>query len=176
MSNLVNLDQGTRRFMLMEFDDDLRGARLYFSPRLTPKGVADWPTLLRDEIEHGSDATLAAQLHTAVRLRRTEMKRTPKGRVTTAEVPVNAAQTLAEGEFNRFYIRGLCRRAIDEGIGQLVIFRARNVAARRPESEARIGKMVDPRKLLEDLRANIGIDPALGVPAGPNSGPSVRLP
>ena len=176
MLNLVNLDQGTRRFMLMELDDDMREARLYFGPRLTPKGVVDWPALLRDAIEHGNDVTLAVQLRTAGRLRRTETKRTPKGHVTTAAVPVNAAQTLAEGEFNRFYIRGLCRRAIDEGIGQLMIFRAKRVAARRLESEARIGKMVDPRKLLEDLRTNVGIEPALGVPAGPNSGLSVRLP
>ncbi len=176
MLNLVNLDQGTRGFMLIELDDDLREARLYFSPRLTPKGVADWPALLRDAIERGSDATLAARLRTAGSLKRTETQRTSKGRTTTAEVPVNAAQTLAEGEFNRFYIRGLCRRVIDKGIGQLMIFRAKDVAARRPESEARIGKMVDPRKLLEDLRMNVGVDPVLGVPAGPNSGLSVRLP
>ena len=40
----------------------------------------------------------------------------------------------------------------------------------------RVGSAVPTLRLLDDLRANIGVDTALGIPAGPNSGLSVSLP
>lgn len=175
MLNLANLDDRTRHFMLLELRDDMGRGNLYLSPRLTNRGIADWPALLSEAVEHGNDTTLAAQLRVSGQLRLTEPRRKPKGGVTFADVPVTAAETLSEGEFNRFYIRGLCRRAIEDGISELIIYRAKAVDAPRPESEARIGSRIDARKLLDDLRAKVGVDPALGVPAGPNSGLSVRL-
>jgi hypothetical protein len=82
---------------------------------------------------------------------------------------VTAAETLAEGEFNRFYVRALCRRQMS-GDGQLVVHRAKQVQNPRPESEALIGTSPNAGKLLDDLRNNPGVEPALGVPKGPNSG------
>jgi hypothetical protein len=82
---------------------------------------------------------------------------------------------LAEGEFNRFYIRGLCRRALGAGIAQLIIYRAKTVGSPRAESELRIGATLDPTELLQDLRANIAVETCLGVPPGPNSGLCVKL-
>jgi len=46
----------------------------------------------------------------------------------------------------------------------------------RPESQRMIGNTISAKALLDDLRAHIGVDTALGLPAGPNSGLSVRLP
>jgi len=84
---------------------------------------------------------------------------------------------LAESEFNRYYIRALARRAIEDGIPELVIYRAKPVSNPRPESEARIETSLLPEDLLEDLRSHPGDEPpVLGVPSGPNSGLSVRLP
>ncbi len=91
-------------------------------------------------------------------------------------MPVTAPETLAEGEFNRFYARGLCRRAMAQGIESLLVYRAKEVVNPRPESVALIGKSLPVKQLLEDLRANIGTDTALGLPPGPNSGLSVKLP
>jgi hypothetical protein len=105
-----------------------------------------------------------------------EQKRTRNGGTTLAKVPITAPDTLAEGEFNRFYIRGLCRRAIEEQIPNLVIYRAKEVSNPRPESEEKIGKSISAQTLLTDLRTHLGIDTVLGLPAGPNSGLSVKLP
>jgi hypothetical protein len=93
-----------------------------------------------------------------------------------ARVPITAAETLGEGEFNRFYIRALCVHAINDGIKTLIVYRAKVVANARVESEMKIDTGVDPVRLLGDLRNNPGVDTALGLPAGPNSGLSVRLP
>jgi hypothetical protein len=170
-----NLDEKTRQFMLDEFEQDLKNNKLYISPRLSERGRTEYPNLLRDAINTGDDSTLASAIATGGRLNPTEPRRTRTG-VTTAKVPVTAPETLAEGEFNRFYARGLCRRAIANGIKELVIYRAKRVANPRPESQAKIGTSLSPQALLQDLRTHQGVDPALGLPPGPNSGLSVKLP
>jgi hypothetical protein len=87
----------------------------------------------------------------------------------------DAADMLAEGEFNRFYIRALCRRAIEDDIEVVIVHRAKVVENPRPESELKIGREIPARALLEDLRTNIGGLTKFGIPE-PGSGLSVRLP
>ena len=105
-----------------------------------------------------------------------EQRRKPKGGFTTTQIPVTAPDTLAEGEFNRFYARGLCTRAIEDGIQEVEVYRGKQVSQPRPESEAMIGKRLSARAILEDIRRSPGVEPALGLPPGPNSGLTVRLP
>ncbi len=173
---LENLDNRTRRFMVEELELDLAQGTLYISPRLSERGVRDYEPLLREAIENGNEVSLSASLRSQRRMRTTELRRRPTGGHATARIPRNAADTLAEGEFNRFYARGLCRRALEDGIEELVVYRAKRVRTPRPESVAKIGTTVSARALLEDLRTSQGIEPALGIPPGPNSGLSVRLP
>lgn len=173
--SLTNLDDTTRKYMIEEIEMDIASNRLYISPRLSNTGRADYPSLLKQAAQQHDDEWLAAQLQRNSRLNSTEQRKTKSG-FTTAKVPVNAHEMLAEGEFNRFYIRGLCRRAMDEGVADLVAYRAKQVTSPRPESQAKIGKKINAQTLLNDLRANPGVDTALGLPAGPNSGLSVKLP
>lgn len=173
---LVNLDERTRQLMLDEIDQDLASGRLFTSTRLSSDGQSDYPTLLKEAVSSFDDAWLAQQLQRSGRLNSTESRRTPSGGVTTAKVPVNAHEMLAEGEFNRFYARALCRRAIEDGIPNLEIYRAKLVSNPRTESQARIGSHISPQALLDDLRTHPGVDTALKLPAGPNSGLSVKLP
>jgi hypothetical protein len=49
---------------------------------------------------------------------------------------------MAEGQFNRFYILGLCKRARAEGVSQLEIYRAKQSAVPRRESENLIGSKI----------------------------------
>lgn len=128
-----------------------------------------------DATDHGTDESLAAELGSGGRLK-TKETATRNGKTFAKGVPVNASQTLAEGEFNRFYARGLCLRAVNEGHSQVRVYRAKDVASPRPASEAMIGMLLDAQALLEDLRQSSGVEPALGLPPGPNSGLSVELP
>jgi hypothetical protein len=87
---------------------------------------------------------------------------------------VTAASTLAEGEFNRFYLRGIARRGLEEG-RDIEIYRGRASSNPRPESQALVGQHLSANALLDDLRAHIGVDSTLGLPPGPNSGLTGKL-
>lgn len=173
---LVNLDERTRHFMVSEIDSDEASDKLYISPRLNERGKNKYYDLLREAAEEHDDKWLAERLRRGGLMKTQERRRKPKGGYTTAQVPVTAPDTLAEGEFNRFYIRGLCRRAIEDDVPELMIYRAKYVGSPRNKSEAKIGERVDPQQLLDDLRANPGVDTALGLPSDPNSGLSAQLP
>jgi hypothetical protein len=111
------------------------------------------------------------------RLKTTEDYTNRQGLADTRHISPTAADQIAEGDFNRYYIRGLCVRAIERGVAQVEVYRAKAVHEPRPESEALIGKRFAPAELLTDLRTHMGdLHSVLGVPGGPNSGISVRVP
>lgn len=171
--NLENLDDTTRRFMLQEFDADDTTGRLYPSQYFSGEGGKQFSELFREAIEHGNDETLGVALSAPGLFETHYLKNTPSGGTTRATVPRTAPVTFAEGEFNRFYIRGLCLRAAD-GEDKVEVYRARSSSRARAESEALIGRILDAAELLEDLRAHIGEAPTL-LPYV-NSGLSVRMP
>lgn len=141
--SLKNLDDQTRQLMLEEIDLDVSQNTLYISSRLSNAGRNDYPALLKEAASRHDDRWLAGQLRSGGRLNLTETRRTPKGGTTTAQVPVTAADTLAEGEFNRFYIRALCRRAVDSGSGTVTVYRAKQVERARSESGRKIGTQAE---------------------------------
>jgi hypothetical protein len=146
--------------MLAELQRDIASGVLYYGVNLSEAGKARWPELLRQAIEEHDDDWLVQKL-------------TARGiMITTGKYK---AAMLAEGEFNRFYVRGLCVRTISEGGSTVVVCRAKSVSDPRPESMALIGKRISAGALLRDLRTAQGKTPALGIPAGPNSGITVRL-
>lgn len=171
--NFENLDEQTRELMASEIKSDIERDRLYFSKRFNGNGHRIYVELLLDAVNGGDEETLATSLKSNNCFADKEARNGKNG-ITYAKVPETANQTLADSEFNRFYIRGLALRAISSG-QSLTIYRARQSDNPRQESEAMIGKQIDAHKLLTDLQDNIGTDTALGLPPGPNSGLSVKL-
>lgn len=171
--NFENLDEHTRQLMLDEINYDINNHQLYFSKRFNDNGVRLYPTLLQQSVTNGDEQSLALTIRTNDCFKEHEERRTKSG-VTLVKVPETANQILAESEFNRFYIRALCVRAIKSSM-QLKVYRGRYSDNPRVESEMMIGKTIDAVKLLDDLRTNIGVDTALGLPSGPNSGLTVKL-
>jgi hypothetical protein len=160
--------------MIEEIHRDIAAGELYHSPWLNPAGRAAWADLLLQAAREGDDESLAASLRTGL-LNEMAERRNPKGGTVQYRVPGTAPETMA-GEFNLFYIRALCRRAIEGKIPHLVIYRARHSDKPRPDSEALIGKQIDPAETLADLRSSQGQAAKLGFPPGPNSGLTARLP
>ncbi len=169
-----NLDKITRRYMR----EELELGPIYESPRLTEDGLEQWPTLLGRAIDGENDDWLAEQILN-LDLMRSRESYTRSGVQRQRNInKMHAAQQLGEGEFNRFYIRGLCRRAQAEDIKTVVVYRGKEVQQPRPESEAKIGSHVDVGELLAALRSNdfVSIEDHLAIPGGPNSGLTARLP
>jgi hypothetical protein len=171
----ANLDSKTREFMLKEIELDRQNKRLYISPRLNEMGQSNWEILLKEATQAHNDDWLTNELRNRECMNSHELRSTRSG-VTSCRVPVTAPETLSEGEFNRFYCRGLCARAIEEGIKEVEVYRGKDVQDPRPESQFKIGKRFDPSTLLNDLRTAQGIEPAIGIPKGPNSGITIKLP
>jgi len=171
-----NLDARTRQFMLKEVELDISRGTLYISPRLNEQGLESYTSLLKEAIQSHDDAWLAGELRRLSCMNAVGKRKTKSGGYIPVKVPVNAPDTLAEGEFNRFYARGLCARAMEDGIQEVEVYRGKQVDQPRPESEAMIGKRISAKRLLEDLRTSQGVEPALGLPPGPNSGLTARLP
>ncbi len=170
----AELNKEIRIHMLDEIQADVNANRLYISNRLNELGRRQWPELLRQAIENHNDDWLATQLRQRNYMADFEQKKKPTGGYTTSRIPITAANTLSEGEFNRFYIRGLCLSVIASGQNELEIYRGKPANNPRPESEQRIGTFLPAEKLLQDLRNSVGIDTALGLPPGPNSGLTVK--
>lgn len=177
-----NLNPIIRLLMVEEINLDISLNKLYQGKRLTTFGLQNWPVALKSAAEVGNDATLDVWLGQFGRLEASEPY-TVKGITRMRKVPVTAAQTFAEGEFNRFYIRAVCRQAmnleaVNQGTGFVTAYRARYSENPRPESVAIEGQQFNAQSVLLDLRENTsvdGVNTALGMPPGPNSGMSVRL-
>jgi hypothetical protein len=170
-----NLDEVTRGLMIEEIDRDLGPPdSLYRGSYLSERGKQDWPALLREAASNYNDDWLAAQLRFQNRLLHQTPRKKPKGGFTMVDVPVTAHITLSEGEFNRFYIRAVCRRALSPGAYKVMVYRGRHSDEPRPESETMIGTFKDAQKLLNDLRESYKVDEVFGLPK-PNSGLSIKL-
>lgn len=154
-----------RSHMGSEIQWDIARESLYLSPRLTTSGQKRWPELLREAAQHQTVSWLENRLVSEGLLLSFKDGR---------KVPVNAPPMLAEGEFNRFYCRGVCLEAIRLG-KRVAVYRGKNVADPRWRSQALLGASMDPAEVLEDLRAGIGQDLIRGVPGGPNSGISLKI-
>ena len=161
--------------MHREVQHDLLHGNLYLSPRLSDLGRMGYVPALLDAAARGDTETFAAAIARNGFLNTTEVSHR-RGRPYVKAVPHDAHLTLAEGEYHRFYLRAVCVRAGEDGIEHLEICRAKVVHTPRWESEARIGKQVRVSALLTDLRASVGVETALGIPNGPNSGLSARVP
>ncbi|MEV0569392.1 hypothetical protein [Dactylosporangium sp. NPDC050588] len=171
--DLQELDETTRTIMLTEFKRDVEQGRLYLGQRLNARGQRRWPDVLEAALHDGHPETLADSIRAeGLLVERETVHRA--GKPVEAKVPFTAADTLAEGEFLRFYIRAICVRAV-ESMVKVQVYRAKEVRASRAESTLKIGQLIDPALLLEDLRTNIGKETMFGLPSGPNSGLCVRL-
>lgn len=87
---------------------------MYKSTRISPVGEIAYLPALREAIRNGTEQTLAQAILVGGML----VSREPyhrKGKLYWRGVPSDAHLVWGEGEFNRFYLRALCLRAIEEG-------------------------------------------------------------
>lgn len=173
--DLAQLDASTRRFMVAELESDLADGTLYLSPQLSEAGLVDYQHLFRDALVGGTEVSFAEALGINGAVTPPSRWQHPR-EVGADEALAEATSRLAEREFHRFYIRGLCSRALSEGVESLVIYRARPADSGRAPADAMVGVRIDAKSLLEDLRDTFRSLPPHGLPQCRDPGLSVRLP
>ncbi|MGK2856345.1 MAG: hypothetical protein ACSLFQ_03980 [Thermoanaerobaculia bacterium] len=170
----ANLDLKTREYMIREIDLDASSGRLYLSPRLRPGSEHEYASYLRAAARAHNEAWMAEQIRRRRLLKTEEQRMTSRNEMLTMRVPVTAPYTLAEIEFNRFYARGVCARAIDAGMSEVELYRGKHVPQLPPESEAMIGKRVPADTLLQILRTAEGAESVPGLAAEPVPGLAIE--
>lgn len=174
MFNFLNLDNDVRQAMLAAIAEAERTGNIYYSARFNDAGRREWLSLFKEAASTYNEHWLAYQLEAKKLMKDFEMAQTPSGGYTTKHVPHTAAETMAEGQFNRFYILGLCLYARAKGIQTLTIYRGKTVANSRGESENLIGTSLPISELENQLKeTSNSFKSAL---CKPNSGLSVKLP
>jgi hypothetical protein len=168
-----NLDPTTRRYALAELDRDIANGTFHISDRIRPTAGQEYQHFLREALRYYDDRWL--EEHASDLLVETEERHTRSGGTTTARVPQMAARMLAEGDFNRYYMRGIALRAIEEGRQVLEVYRARLSLEPRPESAELEGTRIPAGEVLDHLRGPFSGDPGVGALGRTNSGLSVRL-
>lgn len=166
--NYTQLTETTRRFMMQEFE---QGGH-YLSPRLNEAGRARWLPLLKDALQYHTDLWLERELMRRGCLTATEyLKSTITGKTVTRAVNrEQIAKVLAEGEYNRFYLRGLCLAARTRSYSHLIVTQGRLIPNAPEAIKKPVGRAVEVSGLLEILRHNNykSVGPALGMPDGLN--------
>ena len=174
MFNFENLDEKTRSFMLEAIIDAEKSNNIYYSARFNDAGFAQWLPLLKEAAKEHDEHWLAYQLEAKGMMKDYEGSMTPSGGYTVKHTPHSAAGTMAEGQFNRFYILGLCKRARAEGVSQLEIYRAKKSIIPRRESENLIGSKISVDYVEAQLLKTS--DSFKSPLLKPNSGLSMKLP
>lgn len=162
-----------RKLMLDELEHDAQQNALYINPLLNPGSAPAYLQLLLEALEAGTTESFAHAL-AAASLLQAQHSYTRQGREVTARLPDNFAVTLTAGEFNRYYMRAVCRAAMLAGAAAVELYRAKAVATPRHTNDERIGRRIDPQTLLADLRQSNFEQPSQYGLGGPNSGLSVR--
>lgn len=171
--NFTHLDEHTRKLMMDEIARATVNGQIYFSARFNAIGSKKWVAWLTEAAEFHDEHWLAYQIQSSGGMKDFEERAMPRGEYSKVHVPYSAAETMAEGQFNRFYIAGVCRRALEASQSQVRIYRACHRDEPRPESQALEGMMTDAQTLLEQVRnkqASFGC-----AMLKPNSGLSVQL-
>lgn len=174
MFNFENLDVKTREFMLEAISEAEASGNIYFSTRFNDAGYKQWLPLLKEAAKEHDEHWLAYQLEARRLMKGFEGSMTPSGGYTIKHVPDTAAETMAEGQFNRFYILGLCKRARAESISNLEIYRAKQSAAPRRELQNLIGSQISIDYIETQLLKTA--DRFKSQLVKPNSGIRVKLP
>ncbi|MDW5562149.1 MAG: hypothetical protein SA339_02900 [Methanomassiliicoccus sp.] len=168
------LDGETRRWMLAELTAEENGDHPYRSPSLSAEGRERFGPLMKEAVIRGTEDSLAEAL--IAKELWAEFEPSPFGGVRRTE-PARAARTLARTEFNTWYVRGLCRRLMEEGEIYCQVYRAAPADAPGDLCEPFQGMVLEIGYLYNGHRIKYWPKPndrAFSVPCGPQCRHSVR--
>ena len=167
----AELDEKTRAIMLSEFDAEQAGGNPYRSKALSAGGQQAFPQLMRDAIKNGTEASLAAAVADPSLWEQTETfvrEGVPCER--KRNIP-QSAERFATTEFSTWYVRGLARRLMDEGVEKCQIYRGAQPKWEPRDCAKHEGLIVDVKTVYDNHRVRYWPEPgnkeALSIPLAP---------
>lgn len=171
--NFEELEDVTRRYMLAEFEAEELGGKPYRGKVLSAIGCVEFPDLMRRTIRTGNEQTLITSLLVPSYWNPTESY-VRQGVMRERHVNVQqTAERLGLTEFNTWYVRGLTKRFIEEGITLCQVYRAGIPRwEESAECKAHEGQVVSVEEIYRGHRARYWPEPGntstLSIPIGPN--------
>lgn len=167
MFRYEELNDETRAVMLSEFEAEENGGEPYRSNRLTEEGLEAFPDAMRNAIKSGNEESLEDELADPEYWERFDFE--------------SDARRLAKTEFNTWYVRGLSKRLMDEGLETCEVYRAADTQGRSSgECPLYEGALLSLQDVYDGHRANYWFcsdNPnAIQVPAHPNCPYTIRRP
>ncbi len=174
MFNFENLNDETREHIVEALREAETSGNLYYGPHLKESARERFAALLKEAAEGHDGHWLGEQLNRQELMNKTEKHRTKAGKEVIQKMPAEAAENLAEGQFNRFYMLGLCEWAEFNGVTHLQVYRAKKLESPRPEAEYMVGKLIPVDDIESQLKER---DQSLySMLADASAGLSVRIP
>ena len=121
MFQFEELNEQTRAAMLREYEAEQDSADPYRSSELSHRGQEAFVDLMREAIEHHDEEWIIEQIDQPGYWIKDQSR--------------FRAERLARTEYNTWYVRGLCRKLMDEGETCVEVYRA--APARQPRRECR---------------------------------------
>jgi hypothetical protein len=179
MFSFEELDNMTRRCMLEEFRaEQSSSSPPPFRPtNLTPEGGAVFTEIMERALLGGDEQTLAHDLAQPSYWNTVTMEMR-KGKLVPVRHKVSdLARRFADTDFNTWYVRGLCKRLLDEGLEECEVYRAGPAYQRRVECIALEGRRFPVREIYAGHRAKyhpVENPSAFSIPVGVNCHHSIR--
>ncbi len=174
----AELDNKTRQHMLDEFEKEQSGGIPYKPKALSKVGHTSFPRLVREAIQTGNEETLIRSLSDPTYWNPTETY-IRDGVEYQRRVNVSqAAERLGLTEFNTWYVRGLAKRLIDEGVTQCQVYRGARPKWEPSECAAHEGRILPVETIYRGHRAKYWPEPgnpaAMSIPFGPGCHHTIR--
>jgi hypothetical protein len=169
--NYTELDEKTRAIMLSEFDAEQAGGNPYRSKALSPNGQQVFPQLMRDAIKQGTEVSLMSALADASLWNPMETY-VRDGVLRERKLNVQqSAERLATTEFSTWYVRGLTKRLLNEGVNKCQVYRGAQPKWEPGECSEHEGQIVDVKTIYKNHRVRYWPEPgnkdAFSIPFGP---------
>lgn len=146
------LDEITRRFMLEEVELDIVNNTLHEIAGINERGRCIYPALLKKAVISHDSIWLARHLCQAHYFNCSESEIPSEAGI----VSKTAIQLITLGEFNYFYMRGLCRRALSEHQESMLFYRVQDAVELLDSPLEQIYIKVRPDLMLKQLRTYVG--------------------
>jgi hypothetical protein len=176
--NFEELDEKTRAYMLSEFEAEEANGNPYRSERLTAAGLAAFPDIMRQAIKTGSVESMLHALQNQQYWNQTETY-VRDGITRTKKInQQQAAEQLSLSEFNTWYVRGLTKRLLDEGVQSCQAYRGAQPKWEPGDCVAHEGQIYSVEVIYSGHRAKYWPKPgnldAISIPFGPGCHHTIR--